>query len=294
VVVKKILCVSHVFPREVDDFDHLVTQLKIGSTFLQNQVQFDFDIILNLNPSIIDWGTSQLPKEFFVDKMRASISKLDWCNGDFKIVEDSSIFGLLEQRTTLTKTFPDYFGYLILDNDIIIDDFALYILENAVNTIEDTTEYVLTPQPYCYWDSSWDIISYEKFVNGFDVNEFNAYQIKGMGNSGDVQLAEVPSFKFAGGWFTFITKDLLSKVPFPDVRGYGMEDTYISMFFNKMKSNGENVRQYVMKNVLVQENRKYLMNSVYTKFVNYNIEYLKSINENSKQMFWNEIQKLNM
>lgn len=291
--MKKILSAIHLFPREVDDFDHLVTQLKIASSFLGGTLSIDFNIILNLNPNIIDWENSKLPKEFFVNKVKSSLKKLDWANEVYlEIVEDDSVCGLLEQRTSLLKKFPDYYGYLILDNDILIDELCFYGLEHSIRTITDTSKFVVIPQPYGHWDSSWDVISYVPFKDGFDINEFNSYSIKSIFKD-EIQIVETPIFKFAGGWFTFITKDLLSTISFPDVKGYGMEDTYISFCFNRMKSNGENVKQFIMKNVLVQENRKYLSNSIYVSFVPYNMDYLKPINENSKRIFWDEIARLN-
>lgn len=291
--MKKILAVVHLFPREVDDFDYLVTQLKIASSFLGDSIAIDFNIVLNFNPDIIDWTNSKLPKEFFIEKVKSSIKKLDWVRHvNLEVIEDDSVCGLLEQRISLTKKFPNYYGYLILDNDIIVDDLCLYGLENSINSISDTTKFVLIPQPYSYWDSSWDVISYVEYKSTFNIDEFNAYSIKSIFKE-EIQLVESPMFKFAGGWFTFITNDLLSLIEFPEVKGYGMEDTFISLLLNRMKLNGENVKQLVMKNVLVQENRKYLSNSVYTNFVPYNMEYLKMINEKSKQILWDEIRKLN-
>lgn len=291
--MKKILSTIHLFPREVDDFDHLLTQLKIASSFLSESISIDFNILLNFNPNIVDWKNSKLPKDFFVEKVKSSLKKLDWSNEIFfEIIEDDSVCGLLEQRTSLIKRFPNYYGYLILDNDIILDDLCLYGLENAINSITETSQFVLTPQPYSHWDSSWDVIGYVPFTDGFNIDEFNAYSIKSIFKD-EIQIVESPVFKFAGGWFTFITKDLLSSVSFPEVSGYGMEDTYLSFCFNKMKSKNNNIKQFILKNILVQENRKYLSNSIYVDFVPYNMEYLKPINENSKRIFWEEIAKLN-
>ena len=293
--MKNILLVSHVFPREVDDFDNLVTQLKMASSFLQGDLIFDYHIILNLNPEIIDWNKSNIPQDFFVDKIKSSVKKLDWCNEiKLEILTDNGVFGLLEQRINLTKKFPDYFGYLIVDNDIILDDFYLYAFENSITAINQTSDFVLIPQPYCHWDNSWDVISHVPFQNGFSTDEFNPYSIKSIKSGDDIELIDLREFKFAGGWMTFITRELLSKVLFPPVKGYGMEDTYLSLVFNKMKREGSPIHQYLMKNIVVQENRKYLSNSIYSNFVYYNIDLLKKINDESKQIFSNEIFKLKL
>lgn len=293
--MKNILLVSHVFPREVDDFDNLVTQLKTASSFLQGDLIFDYHIILNLNPEIIDWDKSNIPQDFFVEKIKSSVKKLDWCNEiKLEILTDNSVFGLLEQRINLTKKFPDYFGYLIVDNDIILDDFYLYAFENSITSINQISDFVLIPQPYCHWDNSWDVISHVPFQNGFSTDEFNPYSIKSIKSGDDIELIDLREFKFAGGWMTFITRDLLSKVSFPPVRGYGMEDTYLSLVLNKMKREGSPIHQYLMKNIVVQENRKYLSNSIYSNFVYYNIDVLKKINDESKQIFSNEIFKLKL
>lgn len=290
--MKKILSVIHLFPREVDDFDYLISQLKVASSFLGDTLSIDFNIVLNFNPKIINWENSKLPKDFFIQKVKSSIKKLDWANQiNLEIIEDDSVCGLLEQRISLTKKFPDYYGYLILDNDIILDDLCFYGLENAINSITETTSFVITPQPYSHWDSSWDVISYVPFEQTFNIDEFNSYSIKSMFKD-EIQIVESSAFKFAGGWFTFITKDLLSTISFPDVKGYGMEDTYLSFCFNRMKSSGQNVKQFILKNILIQENRKYLSNSIYVDFVPYDMDYLKPINEHSKKILWDEIVRL--
>ena len=59
--------------------------------------------------------------------------------------------------------------------------------------------------------------------------------------------------KFAGGWFTIVSKGLLNELPWPDDYGhYGYDDTYL-MWAASVKNNPE-IRQFKLKNLVVSEN----------------------------------------
>jgi hypothetical protein len=48
-------------------------------------------------------------------------------------------------------------------------------------------------------------------------------------DAGDIEVQSIPTFKFAGGWFTLISKELLSKIGVPESLGhYGLEDTFVT------------------------------------------------------------------
>ena len=59
--------------------------------------------------------------------------------------------------------------------------------------------------------------------------------------------------KFAGGWFTVISKKLLNELPWPDNYGhYGYDDTYL-MWAASVINNPE-IRQFKLENLIVSEN----------------------------------------
>jgi len=276
----RIQILLHIFPREIDDLDNVVTQLKVCSKYIEN-LSVDMNITLNLNPEIINWEESLVPKQFIIDKFNHIVTKLDWTNKNItNIVEDTSVYGYLELRAKLTQDHPDYTGYIFLDPDMILDDRVFYFLEHSLKQIPSGS-FIVSPQMYRFWDSSWDVISYDKSNSpGFDVNTFDPYDVKVLNNS-NIELITNYNVKFAGGWFTYLSKELLEQVPFPEgVKGYGPEDTFISIFARK-----KGFPQYIIKGVVVQENRKYLNNYIYTPYIKYYSEKLKEISEATKELF---------
>jgi hypothetical protein len=68
--------------------------------------------------------------------------------------------------------------------------------------------------------------------------------------------------KFAGGWFTVISHDLLTIVPIPDsFSHYGLEDTYIMWGTHVL--NDPNIKQFRNEELVVCEN--YFDRDVYLK-----------------------------
>jgi len=59
--------------------------------------------------------------------------------------------------------------------------------------------------------------------------------------------------KFAGGWFTMLSKKLLNELPWPEDYGhYGYDDTYL-MWAASVINNPE-LKQFKLKNIIVCEN----------------------------------------
>jgi len=284
--MKKTHLTLHLFPKEIDDYELTVNQLKIASQFLTN-LEIDANIILNLNDEIIDWKNSKLPKDFFVDKFNKINEKLDWINKlDDEIVFDNSCKGYLYPRIENTKLEGyDYFWWQ--DVDLILDDLLFYGLEQSLEQIIDT-KFLISPQIYKFWDNSWDVISSfpEKTIN---VDEFDAFNIKlSQHNRSELSLYKNYNVKFAGGWFTFISNELIKEIPWPyGYEGYGREDTLLQEYCKKNK-----YPQYIMRGLVVQENRKYLSNSLYDDYVVINFEKLKKINHNSMNKYYEVINSL--
>jgi hypothetical protein len=100
-----------------------------------------------------------------------------------------------------------------------------------------------------------------------------------------------PSTKFAGGWFTCISKKLLDNTGIPESFGhYGVEDTFIMWVIDRLNKNGKNIYQFKLVNYIVCEdyiyrNRDYYLNNI--KLVNRKDEFRKIAESN----FNNELNK---
>jgi hypothetical protein len=275
---KKVMMLIHLFPREIDDFDNLANQLKVASQYINN-LKVTTNIILNLNPEITKWEDSKISKEFVISKFNHILTKFDWCNNLVDINNTPQYWGYLEQRVQCTTKYPGYDGYILLDPDMILDDYVFYGLENALEVIQDE-EFIVSPQMYKFWDSSWNIISHDKTNSNFDVDRFDPYTIKAIEKE-EIKLKPNKQIKFAGGWFNYISKALYEQVDWPEgVKGYGPEDTYTAFIATKLGAT-----QYIMEGIVVQENRKYLNNSIYVDYIEYDLDKLKQINSNTRELF---------
>jgi len=104
----------------------------------------------------------------------------------------------------------------------------------------------------------------------------------------NISLNKNFNIKFAGGWGTIISNDLIKEVPFPfHVKGYGREDTLVATWAYKHR-----YPQYILNNVIVQENRKYRCTFLYDNQIYYNTEFLTTNNEISKNHYYSLIDKI--
>ena len=150
--MKKIHLTLHIFPREIDDYEFTINQLKVASKLIQN-LQVDANVILNLNDKIIDWDNATLPKEYFVERFKHINKKLDWItNLEEEITYKQEYHGYLEKRVSNTK-LEGYDLFWWQDVDLILDDLLFYGLENILENITED-KYIISPQIYKFWDSS--------------------------------------------------------------------------------------------------------------------------------------------
>lgn len=281
--MKKIHLTIHLFPREIDDYEFTINQLKFSSQFISN-LKIDANIILNLNDKIINWNKSKLPKEYFIERFKFINKKLDWVNNlEEEIVFKQEYHGKLE-KVLYNTTLKGYNAFWWQDVDLIIDDLFLYGVEYALNEINES-KFIISPQCFKFWDNSWDVISFSP-NSSINVDKFDSFSIKQYHyNRNEISLTKNLQTKFAGGWGTIISNDLIKEVPFPsNAKGYGREDTLTAIWAMK-----KNYPQFILNNVIFQENRKYLSNSLYNNFIHYNLDYMKSINEKSLNSFYNLI-----
>jgi GT2 family glycosyltransferase len=163
-------------------------------------------------------------------------------------------------RVDASKSDADY--YLWLDTDIIYQPEAFPYMLNSIPYIKEQgiDKFVITPEIVRIWDDTWDCLVNENFINknvGYEkIN--NPYEDAKI--YGDINIEEVvcnvpgqPYMKFAGGWFTIISKSLLNELPWPENYGhYGYDDTYL-MWAASVK-NDRTIRQFKLKNLVVCEN----------------------------------------
>ena len=252
-------------PYEIDELEKTLFQLKRSSLYLSNDIEWVLDVTLCTAEDMVDWKKSSLPKVFFNDKMLKLSYQTDWCAKHFRTSDD--IKGCVSQRRFTTEQYPDADYFIWLDTDIIFEERTLPYIEQTIRSIHQQYPYsVITPEIVRIWDNTWDVLVNENFLDKpLNYHKTND-PFKDCGVKGDISVEEVnnsipnqPRFKFAGGWFTCLSGDLVRRIGVPESFGhYGYEDTFIMWGSEKLiQTQNVDIKQFKIKNLVVCENYKY-------------------------------------
>jgi len=266
-IVISIFCL----PYEIDELENTLNQLKRASYYLSGKNEWVVDVTLSLSNNLINWNKSSIPKSYFEDKLLKLSAQTDWCAKNFQT--STEVNGCVSQRRfSLNKnTDADYFIWL--DTDIVFEERTLSYIENTMEAIKNVTPYsVITPEIVKVWDTTWDCLVNKEFLDKpLDYQKTND-PYKDSGIKGDVTVESVrnnfqnqPRFKFAGGWMTCLSGDLVRRIGVPESFGhYGYEDTFIMWASEKLiQSEQLDIQQFKLKNLVVCENYKYRSNYHY-------------------------------
>ena len=267
-IVISIFCL----PYEIDELENTLNQLRKASYYLSGNNQWELDVTLGLSDTLVNWKNSRIPKEYFSDRFSNLAKTIDWCKGNFYISSDD-VNGCVSQRRKSLLQHEDADYFIWLDTDIIFDERTLAYMENTMAAIKNITPYsVITPEIVKVWDTTWDCLVNEEFLNKpLDYQKTND-PYKDSGIKGDVTVESVrnnfqnqPRFKFAGGWMTCLSGDLVRRIGVPESFGhYGYEDTFIMWASEKLiQTEGLDIQQFKLKNLVVCENYKYRSNYHY-------------------------------
>jgi hypothetical protein len=261
-------------PQEIDDLHLTLYNLKRNIAMLPHDTTMDIDLTFCMSTEITDWDNTKLPQDYFLDKFRTLEPLWDWSASPRIHVEfDKTILGCVSQRRWSLDRANQYDFTIWLDTDVFFKDTTMLYLAASYNAVkaEGINNFIITPQFVKQWDNSWDILvneSYHKEVLLFHekADIFNETLL----DHGDVSLTPIPSYKFAGGWCTLLSNDLLQLIGVPESFGhYGLEDTFIVEASKVMNSysHPQTPKQYVLKNHIVGETYVHRCNSHMKKFV---------------------------
>jgi hypothetical protein len=259
-------------PQELEDLAGTLERLKRNSAFITNSVEYKVEITMCLSDELTDWEKSKLPKEYFDERTSELCEKyLDWCSYTCTIEETTKVLGCVSQRRESLKNNPDVDFFIWLDCDILFKDTTLYYIQSAYQMAKESglDNIIVTPQFVKQWDDTWDVVANKKYLN-YPINSHLTLDIynESLPQLEEVGIQEIPTFKFAGGWFTLISNSLLTKIGVPDSFGhYGLEDTFVMVCSSIMKQRGEQVSQFVLENVIVGEIHKTRTNNTLKKYI---------------------------
>jgi hypothetical protein len=251
----------HILPQEIDQLEQTLIQLKKNSKYITDE-GFLVEVVLNYN--LTNWNQSKLDKNFFTSKLfRLEKLTKSWAETNFWISENNEVIGCTDShRLAETKYNPD--AFLWLDVDIIFSDTLLYHMVESYKLIKNTEEYfIITPETTRVWDYTWDVITNKEAISEEATHEnyFNRDPYLTTGLMGEVSLRKIDTFKFASGWATLLSNDLIKKAIIPNEMGsYYMDDTFIMACCEYGKQKGFNASQYVLTNEVIIENNKFRYN----------------------------------
>ena len=246
----------HFMPWEIDYALLTFTQLKKSKYYLPRDVNITIKSALNLSSYLIDWDSSKLPKEYFIEKYNTlSILLKDYQHDSF-IYEENELWGALDLIKNSKETHTDY--YINICPDMYFSEHLLSYIIQAAHSIPNKY-FVLTPQICRMWDNSWEIITHPKFAVGphygwekttdiFDVD----YYLHTSGE--EVSLTPIDQLKWAG-WFDLYSKDFYEDlIRLPDEwKGYGGWDSYGLSICNYAKHIGLDFQQYRLNGQIIFE-----------------------------------------
>jgi hypothetical protein len=264
--MKKIVITSFVMPHELDDLERVLVDLNKSSKYIDGN-NYEFYISFSVDDYLFDWENSKVNKQFFIDRFNSLKLLTNWAGKSTYQIRPE-IMGAFQTKRYAHNECTDATHFIWLDTDICFDDKILYYMENAIDAVESaniTDKYFITPEIVKYWDTTWDCLVNEKFMD----KELDYCKIANpfvdCGQYGDVGVESVfanvtgqPQTKFGAGWFTLLSKSLLDRIPLPESMGaYGPDDTFLMWAIEKLNQKGENINQFKLKNYVVCENYIY-------------------------------------
>jgi hypothetical protein len=265
----KIVISIFALPYEIDELENTLTQLRNASYYLSNKNEWFVDVTMSMSSELVNWKKSALPQSYFTEKLLKLSSHCDWAQKEFQT--STTINGCVSQRNHSLNKHSDTDYFIWLDTDIIFDERTLAYFESVLPIVSEKTDYsIVTPEIVRIWDTTWDSLVNENFIDKpLDYHKTND-PYKDSGVKGEIELTSVslnlpnqPRFKFAGGWFTCLSGDLVRRIGVPESFGhYGYEDTFIMWGAEKlMMTTDIDIQQFKIKNLVVCENYKYRSSS---------------------------------
>lgn len=261
-------------PQEIDDLHLTLYNLKRNVAMLPHDIEVDLHLTFCMSPHLTDWDETKLPHAYFIEKFNALTPLWDWSqNPKIHLELNDGILGCVSQRRDALQYVDSYDFMVWLDTDVFFKDTTLLYAASSAKALKDNNieNFIITPEFVKQWDNTWDVIVNKHFLNHkidyeLDADIFSDSLI----DLGDISLRPAEDFKFAGGWFTVLSKGLLKLIGIPESFGhYGMEDTFIVEASKIMRSysHPDTPKQYVMTNHIVGETYVHRCNGHMKKFV---------------------------
>jgi len=255
----------HISPYEIDNYQLFIHQLRRNLNYIDGEIIFN--PYLNLSNYFYDWDNSILKSDFFINKFN-ELNKIveNQVILDSVINFNDEVLGALSyKREFISKYKNQVDAFIWFDSDMIFPDDLLFYLINSFESINQ--EYcIVTPQITKLWDNTWDIIVNKKYIDQPPTHEsyfnFDGYELYNQSESREL-IENNYYTKFASGWGNLLSSGLFKKyISFTDSLGhYGIDDTFIMYAIDLYKQKGNNIKQFIVNNLVVIENNKFKISS---------------------------------
>ena len=246
--MKKTLVCVHIMPLEIEMFERFMEQYKRSILYLDDKDDVTLKATLNLNPELIDWSSSELTPDFFIQKFNGLLEDI---NSIKEVVSDNSLMGTTQQKRESIKL--DYDQFIFVDADIAFPEQLLKYQLEASYLLEG--KFVLIPNITKLWDHTWDILVHDNFKSepyGYYKNHSPKLTINQ--EIEQVGVTTLPIIKFGCGMHTLYTKEFWDFIGIPEsFGGYGPEDTFGMFAATKAIEKGYPIKQYLLDGVYITE-----------------------------------------
>lgn len=267
--MEKTKIVYYAFPFHIDMLERTIYQLKRASNYSNTKNYLCLDIVLDISDANFDWDICKLPKQYFIDKFLNLEKYCDFCL-EVNFQYNSGFISSGEHQRKVLDENNGECNLIWLDPDIYFPTEIFYILENVIPIVEkETPTYMITPQIAKWWDSSWNVISNNEYINSpIEFDDINVFELETKCNVENIEISKNYEHKFAGGWFNFHSKELTKLMKLPESVGiFHHIDLFQQEKFKILNKKGYNIPQYVLGNCIVLEDRKYYHKNEYlTKY----------------------------
>lgn len=267
--------VIFVMPSEIEDLALTLNNLKRSSIHInKDMIEYKISINICLSDKLTDWKKSKLPKEYIADRATELCKKyIDWCEYDLLIEYTNKTIGCDSFRRKALQENLNADFFIWLDCDILCGDAVLDFMATSAKMIKgkNIEYYIVTPEILKHWDKSWDCLVNPSYLNWtfeqrLDINLYRECILNRHPTSFNARV--VNDFKFAGGWFTLISRELLELITIPDSFGhYGAADTFIMQCCKLIRNSGGLIAQYAISNLVMGEYYKYRTNKSVLKYI---------------------------
>lgn len=253
--MKKVKITYHIMPWEIDFALISFMQLKKSKYYIDPSFKIKITAVLNMSSYLIDWDNTKLPKELFKQKFKDLGALLIDYEYDPVIIENDSIYGILDMQKDSYESDIDY--YINITQDMYFSETLLASMLEATKHISNKY-YVVTPEIYKMWDSSWDEIVNPEYLNipYSEWDKADIFDIRYNLKTSDPSFSLYPTQRSKWAWWL----DLYNKAFYEDfapvqedMKGYGAWDWYTLMLTEHAKTKGADFQEYLLRGQTIFE-----------------------------------------